>query len=187
MVDQSANPNHLELTAEIVSAYVSNNPLPQNELPALLRSVHDALNLTVAGQVDAPAEAPKPAVAVKKSVTPDYIVCLEDGKKFKSLKRHLRTQYSMTPEQYREKWGLPADYPMVAPNYAKARSEMAKSFGLGQGRKALKSARATAVLTESWAPRAEVFVIQSPDLLWRVMSHDQVLLAGSAPPGDSFR
>jgi predicted transcriptional regulator len=135
MADPSANPNHLELAAEIVSAYVAYNSLPQNELPDLLRTVHDALTHTAAGQVEAPAEAPKPAVAVKKSVTPDYIVCLEDGKKFKSLKRHLRTQYSMTPEQYREKWGLPADYPMVAPNYAKARSELAKEMGLGQQRR----------------------------------------------------
>ena len=135
MADQPANPDHLELTAEIVSAYVANNSLPQSELPALLRAVHDALNHTAAGQVEAPAEAPKPAVAVKKSVTPDYIVCLEDGKKFKSLKRHLRTTYDLTPEQYRTKWGLPAEYPMVAPNYAKARSELAKSMGLGQQRK----------------------------------------------------
>jgi predicted transcriptional regulator len=135
MTEQSANPNNLELTAGIVSAYVANNSLQHNELPALLRAVHDALSRTVAGKVEAPAEAPKPAVAVKKSVTPDYIVCLEDGKKFKSLKRHLRTQYSMTPEQYREKWGLPADYPMVAPNYAKARSELARSMGLGQQRR----------------------------------------------------
>ena len=141
MAEQAANPNHLELTAEIVSAYVANNSLPQNELPALLRAVHDALNRTAAGRAETPAPALAPAVPVKKSVTPDYIVCLEDGKKFKSLKRHLRTQYGMTPEQYREKWGLPADYPMVAPNYAKARSEMAKSFGLGQQRKARKSAR----------------------------------------------
>jgi predicted transcriptional regulator len=135
MPEQPASPNYLELAAEIVSAYVANNSLPQNELPDLLRTVHDALTHTAAGQVEAPAEAPKPAVAVKKSVTPDYIVCLEDGKKFKSLKRHLRTQYSMTPEQYREKWGLPADYPMVAPNYAKARSELAKEMGLGQQRR----------------------------------------------------
>jgi predicted transcriptional regulator len=109
MADQSANLNHLELAAEIVSAYVANNSLPQSELPDLLRTVHDALNRTAAGRVEAAA------------VTPDYIVCLEDGKQFKSLKRHLRTQYNMTPEQYREKWGLPVDYPMVAPNYAKAR------------------------------------------------------------------
>jgi predicted transcriptional regulator len=135
MADQAANPTHLELTAEIVSAYVSNNPLPQSNLAELLRTVHDALNRTAAGKAAAPVPVLTPAVAVKKSVTPDYIVCLEDGKKFKSLKRHLRTQYSMTPEQYREKWGLPADYPMVAPNYAKARSELAKEMGLGQQRR----------------------------------------------------
>ena len=118
-----------------MSAYVSNNSVPSGDLPSLISDVHGALLRVAGGQVEAPAEAPKPAVAVKKSVTPDYIVCLEDGKKFKSLKRHLRTQYSMTPEQYREKWGLPADYPMVAPNYAKARSELAKEMGLGQQRR----------------------------------------------------
>jgi predicted transcriptional regulator len=135
MTEQSASPNHLELAAEIVSAYVANNSLAQSELPTLLRDVHDALNRTAVGKVSEPALALAPAVPVKKSVTPDYLVCLEDGKKFKSLKRHLRTQYNMTPEQYREKWGLPADYPMVAPNYAKARSELAKEMGLGQQRK----------------------------------------------------
>ena len=129
MTEQSASPNHLELTAGIVSAYVANNSLPQSELPALLRAVHDALNRTAAGKAAEPAPALAPAVPVKKSVTPDYIMCLEDGKKFKSLKRHLRTTYDMTPEQYRAKWGLPADYPMVAPNYAKARSELAKEHG----------------------------------------------------------
>ena len=135
MAEQPASPNYLELAAEIVSAYVFNNSLPQSELPTLLRAVHDALNRTAAGKVAEPAPAPAPPVPVKKSVTPDYIVCLEDGKKFKSLKRHLRAQYSITPEQYREKWGLPADYPMVAPNYAKTRSELARSFGLGQQRR----------------------------------------------------
>ena len=135
MADQSANPNHLELTAEIVSAYVANNSLPSKRAAGTAARRSRRAEPQVAGQVEAPAEAPKPAVAVKKSVTPDYIVCLEDGKKFKSLKRHLRTQYSMTPEQYREKWGLPADYPMVAPNYAKARSELARSMGLGQQRR----------------------------------------------------
>ena len=102
--------------------------------------VHDALIRTAAGKTDEPAPTLAPPVPVKKSVTPDYIVCLEDGKKFKSLKRHLRTQYNMTPEQYREKWGLPADYPMVAPNYAKARSELAKDMGLGQQRRKGKTA-----------------------------------------------
>ena len=135
MADQSANSNHLELTADIVSAYVANNSLPQDELPALLRSVHDALHHTAAGKAADPAPALAPPVPIRKSVTPDYIVCLGDGKKFKSLKRHLRTKYNLTPEQYREKWGLPADYPMVAPNYAKARSELAKEMGLGQQRR----------------------------------------------------
>ena len=98
----------------------------------LINDVHSALAKVCAGVAEAPAEALKPAIPVKKSVTPDYVICLEDGKKFKSLKRHLRTQYNMTPEQYREKWGLPRDFPMVAPNYAAARSELAKRMGLGQ-------------------------------------------------------
>jgi predicted transcriptional regulator len=125
----------IELTAEIVSAYVSNNPVPAADMPGLINQVHTALTRISAGQADAQPEPLKPAVSVKKSITPDYIVCLEDGKKFKSLKRHLRTQYNMTPEQYRDKWGLPPDYPMVAPNYAAARSQLAKQMGLGQQRR----------------------------------------------------
>ena len=126
----------IELTADIVSAYVSNNSVPAGELPALIGDVHAALNRVIGGAAPAaPVEAPKPAVAVKKSITPEYLVCLEDGKKFKSLKRHLRTQYNMSPEQYREKWNLPADYPMVAPSYAEARSQLAKKMGLGQQRR----------------------------------------------------
>src|SRR5260370_30748128 len=105
-----------ELTASIVSAYVSKNSVPTADLPALIGQVHVVLTRVSSGHGDAPSEPPKPAVSVKKSITPDYIVCLEDGKKFKSLKRHLRTQYNMTPEQYREKWGLAPDYPVVAPN-----------------------------------------------------------------------
>ena len=143
VADQPANTRHLELTAEIVSAYVANNSLPQNELPALLRAVHVALNRTAAGKAGEPAPALASPVPIRKSVTPDYIVCLEDGKKFKSLKRHLRTQYNMTPQQYRAKWSLPAEYPMVAPNYAKARSELAKSMGLGQQRKRATKAGAS--------------------------------------------
>jgi predicted transcriptional regulator len=127
--------NYIELTAEIVSAYVSNNPVPAGEMSALISQVHQALTRVGGNQAEAPLEMLKPAVAVKRSVTPDYIVCLDDGKKFKSLKRHLRTQYNMTPEQYREKWGLPSDYPMVAPNYAAARSQLAKKMGLGQQRR----------------------------------------------------
>jgi predicted transcriptional regulator len=125
----------IDLTAEIVSAYVSNNPVPAADMPGLISQVHTALTRISAGQADAQPEPLKPAVSVKKSITPDYLVCLEDGKKFKSLKRHLRTQYNMTPEQYRDKWGLPPDYPMVAPNYAAARSQLAKQMGLGQQRR----------------------------------------------------
>ena len=132
---ENASSNYIELASEIVSAYVSNNSVPAGELPALISEVHLALAKVGNGAAEAPAETPKPAVAIKKSVTPDYIICLDDGKKFKSLKRHLRTKYGMTPEQYREKWGLPKDYPMVAPAYAAARSELAKSMGLGQQRK----------------------------------------------------
>jgi len=107
--------NYIELAAEIVSAYVSNNSVPASDLPALLGDVHSALVRVSSGVAAAAPEVAKPAVPPKKSITNDYLVCLEDGLKFKSLKRHLRTQYNMSPEQYREKWGLPADYPMVAP------------------------------------------------------------------------
>ncbi len=135
MNDTPVNGNYIELTAQIVSAYVSNNIVPASEIPGLISQVHAALSRVSGKSGDAPAEQLKPAVSVKKSVTPEHIVCLEDGKKFKSLKRHLRTQYNMTPEQYREKWGLGADYPMVAPNYAAARSQLAKQMGLGQQRR----------------------------------------------------
>ncbi len=123
------------LTAEVVAAYVSKNSLPVGDLPGLILDVHSAL-----GQAGVPVpppqvEKPKPAVSVKRSVTDDYIICLEDGKKFKSLKRHLMTHYNMSPEEYREKWDLPADYPMVAPNYAAARSRLAKQMGLGYTRR----------------------------------------------------
>jgi len=129
-------PNYIELAAEIVSAFVSNNSVPVAELPALIGTVHDALTKVVTGTTQQVAEEPKqPAVPIRKSVQPDYIVCLDDGKRFKSLKRHLRTTYNMTPDQYRAKWGLAHDYPMVAPNYAAARSELAKQMGLGARRK----------------------------------------------------
>lgn len=120
------------MTAEIVSAYVGNNTVGAGELPNLIQDVYTALDVAVSGGAEEAAEPPKPAVSVKKSVTPDYIICLEDGKKFKSLKRHLRTHYDLSPEEYRDKWGLAKDYPMVAPNYAKARSQLAKQMGLGQ-------------------------------------------------------
>lgn len=128
-------PTLIELASQIVAAYVGRNAVEQGDLPRLITEVHKALE-QVAGRNGAKDDAPelKPAVPVKKSITPDYLVCLEDGKKFKSLKRHLRTHFDLSPEQYREKWGLPADYPMVAPNYANSRSKLAKNMGLGQRR-----------------------------------------------------
>jgi predicted transcriptional regulator len=138
MSENMAGTNYIELTAEIVSAYVSNNPVPAGDMAGLINQVHSALVRVSGGHSDVQPEPLKPAVSVKKSITPDYIVCLEDGKKFKSLKRHLRTQYNMTPEQYRDKWGLTPDYPMVAPNYAAARSQLAKQMGLGQQRRRRK-------------------------------------------------
>jgi predicted transcriptional regulator len=135
MHDPNEGPDLIDLAAEIVSAYVSNNTVPATELPSLIADVHRALTNTHSGAHEPEPEPLKPAVNPKKSVFPDYIVCLEDGKKFKSLKRHLRTHYDLSPEEYREKWGLPADYPMVAPNYAAARSALAKKMGLGQQRR----------------------------------------------------
>jgi predicted transcriptional regulator len=128
----------IELTADVVAAYVSNNPVPVGELPNLIADIHAALG-RVGGAAEQPqAEKQKPAVNPKRSVHDDYIICLEDGKKFKSLKRHLMTHYNLTPDQYREKWGLEATYPMVAPNYAAARSLLAKQMGLGRKRKAAR-------------------------------------------------
>lgn len=138
MDDNGSGGSYIGLTATIVSAYVSNNSVPAQELSNLINQVHSALTRVSSGQGDMQSEPLRPAVSVKKSITPEHIVCLEDGKKFKSLKRHLRTQYGMTPEQYREKWGLPMDYPMVAPNYAQARSQLAKQMGLGQQRRRRK-------------------------------------------------
>jgi MucR family transcriptional regulator, transcriptional regulator of exopolysaccharide biosynthesis len=138
MSENPGSSHFIELTADIVSAYVSNNTVPAGDIPALINQVHSALMQVSTGRSDSPNEPLKPAIAVKRSVNPDYIVCLEDGKKFKSLKRHLRTQYNMTPEQYRDKWGLAPDYPMVAPNYAAARSQLAKQMGLGQQRRRRK-------------------------------------------------
>ncbi|MFT6669108.1 MAG: putative transcriptional regulator [Afipia broomeae] len=128
----------VDLTASIVSAYVSNNATTAAEIPALISQIHAALVRVSNSATEAQAEPAKPAVSIKKSMTSEYLVCLEDGKRFKSLKRHLRSQYNMSPEQYREKWGLPADYPMVAPNYAVARSQLAKKMGLGQQRRRRK-------------------------------------------------
>ena len=138
MSDNASSTTFIQLTAEIVSAYVSNNSVQAGDLSGLINQVHSALTRVSSGQADLSSEPLKPAVSVKKSITADHIVCLEDGKKFKSLKRHLRTQYSMTPEQYRDKWSLAPDYPMVAPNYAAARSQLAKQMGLGQQRRRRK-------------------------------------------------
>lgn len=131
---QGNTDNIIELTADVVSAYVSNNAVPVADLPLLIGHVYEALKSKVNGVVEAKVEPAVPAVPIKKSVTPDYIVCLEDGKKFKSLKRHLTTHYGLTPADYRAKWGLPADYPMVAPNYAAERSALARASGLGRKR-----------------------------------------------------
>ncbi len=123
----------IEMTADIVAAYVGANSVTAADLPSLIQSVHRALTGVATGTDVAEATPREPAVPVKKSITPEYLVCLEDGRKFKSLKRHLRTKYNMSPEDYRAKWSLPKDYPMVAPSYAKARSDLAKQMGLGQG------------------------------------------------------
>jgi predicted transcriptional regulator len=133
---QTSSTAIIELTADIVSAYVSHNIVSPSELPNLIHDVYDALiYFRPAESYVEVTEPVKPAVSVKKSITPDFLICLEDGKKFKSLKRHLRSQYGMSPDDYREKWGLPHDYPMVAPNYATARSALAKEMGLGQSRR----------------------------------------------------
>jgi predicted transcriptional regulator len=127
----------LILAADIVSAYVSNNAVQAGDLPELIVQVHSALRKLTSAPVSAlpPPEVLNPAVSIKRSITPEYLVCLEDGKKFKSLKRHLRTHYDLSPEEYRAKWGLAGDYPMVAPAYARERSQLAKEMGLGQQRR----------------------------------------------------
>jgi predicted transcriptional regulator len=131
----------IKFASEIVAAYVSNNPTPISELPGMIRSIHATLGALSGGTSTEIATTQKPAIAVKKSVTPEHIVCLEDGKKLKMLKRYLRSRYGLSPEEYRSKWGLAADYPMVAPNYAAQRSEFAKKIGLGRGAPATKSRR----------------------------------------------
>jgi predicted transcriptional regulator len=130
-------PEIIEMTSEIVASYVEKNTISPGELPTLIQSVYRALTgvNTAVEVVEAPVK--EPAVPLRRSITPDFLVCLEDGRKFKSLKRHLRTRYNLSPEDYRSKWGLPKDYPMVAPNYAKARSDLAKQMGLGQGGRAV--------------------------------------------------
>jgi predicted transcriptional regulator len=140
MADHSDESSCIQLTADIVSAYVSNNTVSSAEIPALISQVYSALTRVSTGAaVAGPAEPLKPAVSIKRSIRPEYLICLEDGEKFKSLKRHLGTQYQMTPDQYRAKWNLPADYPMVAPKYAAVRSRLAKQMGLGQQRRRRES------------------------------------------------
>jgi predicted transcriptional regulator len=132
-----SNDDLVQMTTQIVTSYISRNTVPTDQLGSVIQAIHDALRNV--GSAPAAASAPaqaKPAVPIRRSVQPDYIVCLEDGKKLKMLKRHLRTTYNMSPEEYRAKWGLPADYPMVAPNYAEQRSAFAKKIGLGKARRA---------------------------------------------------
>lgn len=131
MAESTKHHELLALTAQIVAAYVSNNTLQEAEIPALIEQVFKSL-ATVNIAAESRTDRPPPAVPIKKSVTPDYIICLEDGKKLKMLRRHLKTAYNMTPQDYRERWGLPSDYPMVAPNYAARRSNLAKDIGLGK-------------------------------------------------------
>ncbi len=129
--EKPTNENILQMAVDIASAYVGNNTLPTSQVPEVITTVYNSLRALSSDTV-AQDEAPKPAVPIKKSVTPDYLICLEDGKKMKMLKRYLRTTYGMSADEYRSKWGLPSDYPMVAPNYAKQRSEFAKQIGLGR-------------------------------------------------------
>jgi len=131
---QTSPPNSLELTTDLVSAYVSHNPLPASDLPSLIETVHAALRRVGTSAVEPTPEAPKPPVPIRKSITPDRLISLEDGRPYQSLKRHLASR-GLTPDQYRAKWGLPADYPMVAPNYAQRRLDLAKARGLGQRRR----------------------------------------------------
>ena len=137
------------LTADIVSAYVANNPVPAGDLPNLIGDIHRSLTGLVSGEQETEAAPQTPAVPIKKSVQNDYIVCLEDGKKYKSLKRHLGVHYGLTPDEYRQKWNLPANYPMVAPSYAAARSELAKSMGLGRKKSETKPAKRAARKTSA--------------------------------------
>jgi len=130
---KAAEEELLRMTADVVAAYVSNNTLPTAQLAEVINAVYNSLRSLEGQSAEPPPEPLKPAVAIRKSVTPDFLICLEDGKKLKMLKRHLRSTYNMTPDEYRAKWGLPMDYPMVAPNYAEQRSEFAKKIGLGRG------------------------------------------------------
>jgi predicted transcriptional regulator len=137
--EKESNETLLSLTTQIVVAQLSHNLTKTDDIPALIATVYQSMNRLVSG-IGAAEARTEPAVPVRRSITPDYIICLEDGKKLKMLKRHLKTSYNMTPDQYRERWGLPADYPMVAPNYAKQRSRLAKQIGLGTARRTKRAA-----------------------------------------------
>jgi predicted transcriptional regulator len=154
-MSEETSPNFVELAADIVAAYVSKNAVATTELPALIGTVHSALASAAAG-ASQPYEAEKlvPALPIRKSITPDAIICLEDGKAFKSLKRHLQSKYGLTPEEYRAKWSLPHDYPMVAPNYAAAHSNLAKQMGLGQQRRKTKTAAKAATTAKAKKAKA---------------------------------
>ena len=141
--EKNSRDDILRMAVEVVAAYVGKNAIQANQIPDLIHTVYSSLSLADGQVQEVKAEAPRPAVSIKRSVTPEFIICLEDGKKLKMLKRHLKTAYNMTPEEYRERWGLPADYPMVAPNYAQHRSSLAKKIGLGT--KPRKRRRTTAV------------------------------------------
>ena len=131
-IEKPSRDHILRMAVDVVAAYVSKNPLPAGQIPDVIHTIYTSLSNLENGQVETKAETQKPAISVRRSVTPEYIYCLEDGKKLKMLKRHLRTTYNMTPDEYRAKWGLPPDYPMVAPNYATQRSDFAKKIGLGR-------------------------------------------------------
>jgi predicted transcriptional regulator len=161
MSTEDQNKTLLELTVQIVSAHVGKNTVPANGLPALIEQVYNALKSTGQEPAPAPVEKQQPFVSAKRSIFPDYIICLEDGRKLKTLKRHLRSTYGLSPEQYRDKWGLPADYPMVAPNYAEHRSRLAKQLGLG--RKAPEALAEEEVEEEVAPPPAPVVVRAAPE------------------------
>ena len=152
---QPANSGYIDIVADLVAAYVSNNSMRASDLPDFITSIHASIQALAKGHTDvAPAAPPTPAVPIKKSLSQDHIICLEDGKKFRSLKRHLGTVYNMTPDEYRAKWGLPKDYPMVAPGYSEIRSKLAKDIGLGQPRAENVSAPVKATRAKAGARRS---------------------------------
>lgn len=161
-MDIETSNNLFELTADIVSAYVSNNTVRPEDLPSLIAGVRAALEQAPIGKAEAASEPQTPAVPIKKSVTPDYIISLENGQKFKSLKRHLQTTYGMAPDEYRAKWGLPRDYPMVAPNYAKTRSDLARSIGLGRKASDQEQSAVPADKEQSAGPANENTTAEAP-------------------------